>query len=113
MILFFDSGCLHHIAPHRRIAYVELVNKALKPGGVFGVTCFVLGGELGGSDLSDWDVYRVKSLRGGLGFTEEKLKSIFHDFEAVEIRKMRDVEQTEGLFGTSELWTALFRKRFE
>jgi SAM-dependent methyltransferase len=107
----YDSGCLHHIAPHRRIGYVELVKKALKPGGAFALTCFVQGGELGGSDLSDWDVYRVKSLRGGLGFTEEKLKNIFHEFEVVEIRKMRNVEPSEGLFGISALWTALFRKR--
>ncbi|MGB6407078.1 MAG: class I SAM-dependent methyltransferase, partial [Planococcus donghaensis] len=65
----YDSGCFHHIAPHRRSNYIELVLKALKPGGHFAITCFVEGGELGGSDITDWEVYRQKSLNGGLGFT--------------------------------------------
>ncbi|MEH7443955.1 class I SAM-dependent methyltransferase [Bacillus sp. JJ1122] len=109
--IVYDSGCFHHIAPHRRMNYLELVNRALKPGGSFALTCFVQGGELGGAEISDWDVYRLKSLKGGLGFTEEKLKAIFQDFEVVEIRKMRDVSQDGHLFGTSALWTALFKKQ--
>ncbi|WP_423406691.1 class I SAM-dependent methyltransferase [Heyndrickxia sp. MSNUG] len=109
--IVYDSGCFHHIAPHRRMDYLDLVNRALKPGGSFALTCFVQGGELGGAEISDWDVYRLKSLKGGLGFTEEKLKRIFQDFEVVEIRKMRDVSQDGPLFGTSALWTALFKKQ--
>lgn len=109
--IVYDSGCFHHIAPHRRMNYLDLVNRALKPGGFFALTCFVQGGELGGAEISDWDVYRLKSLKGGLGFTEEKLKAIFQDFEVVEIRKMRDVPQDAHLFGTSALRTALFKKR--
>lgn len=107
----YDSGCFHHIAPHRRMNYLDLVNRALKPGGSFALTCFVQGGELGGADISDWDVYRLKSLKGGLGFTEEKLKTIFQEFEVIEIRKMRDVYQDEPLFGKAALWTALFKKQ--
>lgn len=107
----YDSGCFHHIAPHRRMDYLKLVKGALKPGGLFGLTCFVQGGELGGADISDWEVYRLKSLKGGLGFTEEKLRDIFRDFEVIEIRKMRDVNENERLFGTSALWAALFKKR--
>ena len=38
--LVYDSGCFHHIAPHRRDRYVELVVNALKPGGWFGLACF-------------------------------------------------------------------------
>lgn len=105
----YDSGCFHHIAPHRRMDYLKLVKGALKPGGLFGLTCFVQGGELGGADISDWEVYRLKSLKGGLGFTEEKLREIFRDFEVIEIRKMRDVNENERLFGTSALWVALFK----
>lgn len=106
----YDSGCFHHIAPHRRNNYIELVRKALKPGGHFAVTCFVEGGELGGSDITDWEVYRQRSLNGGLGFTEEKLRDIFGSLEPVEIRKMRKAEATDDVFGVSGLWTALFRK---
>jgi SAM-dependent methyltransferase len=109
--MVYDSGCFHHIAPHRRMNYLDLVTRALKPGGSFALTCFVQGGELGGADISDWDVYRLKSLKGGLGFTEEKLKTIFRDFKVVEIRKMRDFPQDGPLFGTSALWTALFKKQ--
>lgn len=106
----YDSGCFHHIAPHRRMSYINLVQKALKPGGYFAITCFVQGGELGGADITDWEVYRLRSLQGGLGFTEDQLRTIFKDFEEIEIRKMKEVEQTNDLFGVSALWVALFRK---
>ena len=109
--IVYDSGCFHHIAPHRRNNYIELVEKALKPKGQFAITCFIEGGELGGSDITDWEVYRQRSLNGGLGFTEEKLRDIFGNFEPVEIRKMRRAEETEEVFGVSGLWTALFRKK--
>lgn len=108
--LVYDSGCFHHIPPHRRMNYIDLVKKALKPGGLFALTCFVEGGELGGAAISDWEVYRGKSMRGGLGFTDEKLKGIFNDFTAVEIRKMKDMNPESSLFGTSALLAALFKK---
>ena len=107
--LVYDSGCFHHIPPHRRMNYIELVNRALKPGGHFALTCFVEGGELGGADISDWEVYRGRSMKGGLGFTKEKLSQIFWDLEVVEIRKMRDKSPTDSQFGTSALLAALFR----
>ncbi|RLQ90063.1 class I SAM-dependent methyltransferase [Planomicrobium sp. Y74] len=109
--IVYDSGCFHHIAPHRRNNYIELVGNALKPRGHFAITCFIEGGELGGSDITDWEVYRQRSLNGGLGFTEEKLRDIFGSFEPVEIRKMRRAEEAEEVFGVSGLWTALFRKK--
>lgn len=109
--IVYDSGCFHHIAPHRRNNYIELVLKALRPGGYIAITCFVEGGELGGSDITDWEVYRQRSLNGGLGFTEERLRAIFEDLEEIEIRKMREAEKTEEVFGVSALWTALFRKK--
>ena len=108
--MVYDSGCFHHIAPHRRMNYLSLIEKALKPGGIFALTCFVEGGELGGSDISDWEVYRLQSLNGGLGFTDEKLRTIFKGFHEIEIRKMKDIADTEAVFGVSGLWTALFRK---
>lgn len=109
--IVYDSGCFHHIAPHRRNNYIELVEKALKLKGHFAITCFIEGGELGGSDITDWEVYRQRSLNGGLGFTEEKLCDIFGNFEPIEIRKMRRAEEAEEVFGVSGLWTALFRKK--
>ncbi len=108
--LIYDSGCFHHIAPHRRISYIQLLHKALVPGGHFALTCFIENGEFGGSTLSDWDVYRHFTLQGGLGFTEEKLRNIFKDFEVIEIRRMKDEDHSSSVFGSSSLFTALFRK---
>ncbi|WHY78642.1 class I SAM-dependent methyltransferase [Neobacillus sp. WH10] len=108
--IVYDSGCFHHIAPHRRMSYINLVKKALKPNGFFAITCFVQGGELGGAEISDWEVYRLQSLKGGLGYTEEKLRSIFKDFREIEIRKMKEIKQPNEVFGVSGLLTALFQK---
>lgn len=108
--IVYDSGCFHHIAPHRRNNYKELIWNALKPGGLFAITCFVEGGALGGSSITDWEVYRQRSLNGGLGFTSEKLQSIFSDFEVIEMREMKEMNSEETVFGVSGLWTALFRK---
>lgn len=109
--IVYDSGCFHHIAPHRRMNYLCLVQNALKPGGYFALTCFVENGELGGTEMSDWDVYRIRSLQGGLGFTDMKLRNIFKDFEEIEIRKMREMEPDEEVFGVPGFYTALFRKK--
>lgn len=109
--VIYDSGCFHHIAPHRRIDYVNLLNKALKPGGFFGITCFVENGIYGGSTMTDWDIYRKRSIDGGLGYSPEKLKEIFTNFEVIEIRKMLDIKQPSDCFGISGLWTALFQKK--
>ncbi|WP_409302708.1 class I SAM-dependent methyltransferase [Peribacillus sp. SCS-155] len=108
--IIYDSGCFHHIPPHRRMSYLELLRKALKPGGMFALTCFVEGGELGGSAISDYEVYRLRSLQGGLGFTEEKLTRIFKEFEVLELRKMEE-HDPDTEFGSSSLWAALFRKK--
>ncbi|MGG0187610.1 SAM-dependent methyltransferase [Bacillus rhizoplanae] len=109
----YDSGCLHHIPPHRRIHYVELVKQALKPNGFFGLTCFATGelDEKNGSEISDWDVYRGWSLQGGIAYSEEKLRDVFQDFEIIELRKMKEIRQPNEVFGESFLWTALFRKK--
>ncbi|MDQ0186558.1 class I SAM-dependent methyltransferase [Cytobacillus kochii] len=109
--IIYDSGCFHHIAPHRRISYLNLVKRALKPNGYFALTCFRESGELGGASMTDWAVYREKSLNGGLGYTEEKLRKIFIDFKEIEIRSMEVIEQPNRLFGVPGLLTALFQKK--
>lgn len=106
--LIYDSGCFHHIYPHRRVTFLELLNSTLKPGGHFGLVCFAAGAM--GAEITDWEVYRQRSLRGGLGFTEDKLKSFFSGFELIEFRRMRQMDQKDALFGEAFLWTALFRK---
>ncbi|CAM5200045.1 Methyltransferase family protein OS=Ureibacillus acetophenoni OX=614649 GN=SAMN05877842_1131 PE=4 SV=1 [Ureibacillus acetophenoni] len=108
--IVYDSGCFHHIAPHRRMSYINLVKRALKPNGYFAITCFIEGGKFGGAQISDWEVYRLRSLKGGLGYTEEKLRFIFKDFKEIKIRKMNVFDPPNAVFGVPDFLTALFQK---
>lgn len=106
--LVYDSGCFHHIAPHRRNSYIDLVVDALKPGGWFGLTCFR---PEGGSGLSDDEVYERRSMGGGLGYTEEQLRAIWsRGLEVHAVRQMKKPADGSGLFGEEFLWTLLARK---
>lgn len=112
--LVYDSGCMHHLPPHRRFGYVKLIKETVKPGGYFGMVCFAPGfEEQGGAGLrTDWAVYRVQSMQGGMAFTKERLVDMFGDcFEVVEMRLMKAQEPGSGTFGVSFLWTVLFQKR--
>jgi SAM-dependent methyltransferase len=106
--LVYDSGCFHHLSPHRRRGYVELVSTALKPNGVFALTCFR---PEGGSGLTDFEVYERRSLGGGLGYTEAQLRAIWSKALEVEvIRPMRRQPAGSSLFGENFLWALLARK---
>ncbi len=52
----YDSGMLHHLAPHRRLSYIELLQNVLKPSGYFGLTCFAWG-ENCADEINDWEYY--------------------------------------------------------
>lgn len=106
--IIYDSGCFHHIPPHRRMTFLNLIEKALKPGGHFVITCFAAGDM--GAEISDWEVYRQGSMKGGLGYTDDQLKQIFNSLELMEMRKMKDIQQPADTFGVPFLWIGLFRK---
>ncbi|HEX9066543.1 MAG TPA: class I SAM-dependent methyltransferase [Streptosporangiaceae bacterium] len=105
--LVYDSGCLHHLPPHRRPAYLDLVNRLLAPGGHYALTCFAVGQM--GSELADLEFYRQRSLLGGLAFSEEDLRYLFSDLVEVELRPMRPEPEDSAVFGMPYLITALFR----
>ncbi|MCX5609791.1 MULTISPECIES: class I SAM-dependent methyltransferase [unclassified Streptomyces] len=105
--LIYDSGCFHHLPPHRRISYLGLLDRVLAPGGHLALTCFAAG-EMG-SELPDADFYRQSGLQGGLAYTPESLRWIFSDLAEVELRRMRDEPPESPFFGEPFLWTALFR----
>ena len=106
--LVYDSGCFHHIAPHRRQRYVELVANALKPGGWFGLTCFR---PNGGSGYTDQQVYERRTLGGGLGYSEARLREIWSGHLQVRVvRQMRKPSAEHGLFGELFLWALLAQK---
>ncbi|MFI1183778.1 class I SAM-dependent methyltransferase [Streptomyces sp. NPDC020799] len=106
--LIYDSGCFHHLPPHRRISYRALLERALAPGGHLGLTCFASGAM--GSELPDAAFYRESGLGGGLAYTPESLRWIFSDLDEVELRRMRDELPESECFGEEFLWTALFRR---
>ncbi|MFE5867141.1 class I SAM-dependent methyltransferase [Streptomyces roseifaciens] len=106
--LIYDSGCFHHLPPHRRISYLALLDRALAPGGRFALTCFAAG-EMG-SEIPDADFYRQARLHGGLAYSPESLRRIFCDLEEVDLRRMRDEPSESPSFGEPFLWTALFRR---
>ncbi|MDI2031121.1 class I SAM-dependent methyltransferase [Saccharopolyspora sp. TS4A08] len=108
--LIYDSGCFHHLPPHRRISYLDLVDRLLAPGGHLAMTCFVTGAENTGTELPDADLYRLGDLRGGLAYGPDELRAIFADLSPVEIRPMRAQPPESPTFGADFLQAALFRR---
>ncbi|MET7288009.1 class I SAM-dependent methyltransferase [Streptomyces sp. NPDC005573] len=106
--LVYDSGCFHHLPPHRRVSYLALLERVLAPGGHFALTCFAAGRM--GSDAPDADLYGGSGLQGGLAYSAESLRWIFSDLTEVEMRPMREEPEDSELFGRPFLWTALFRR---
>jgi len=105
----YDSGCFHHMAPHRRHSYVQRIAQLLAPGGLFGLVCFA---PEGGSGLSDDQVYAEGTLGGGLGYEAEQLQQVWGQaFEPLQLRRMHEQAPGSGLFGKDFLWTMLARKR--
>ncbi|MGY3337826.1 SAM-dependent methyltransferase [Streptomyces filamentosus] len=108
--LVYDSGCLHHLPPHRRVGYLALLDRVLAPGGVFALTAFAAGEDGMGSERPDADFYRAGALDGGLAYTDTDLLALFADLEPLEVRRMRDEPADSPRFGRGFLWTALFRR---
>ncbi|MGW4567311.1 class I SAM-dependent methyltransferase [Streptomyces sp. NPDC004561] len=106
--LIYDSGCFHHLPPHRRVSHLALLERALAPGGHFALTCFAAGRM--GSELPDAAFYREPGPHGGLAYTPEALRRVFSGLEEVELRAMRQEPADSALFGEPFLWTALFRR---
>jgi SAM-dependent methyltransferase len=104
--LIYDSGCFHHLPPHRRVSYLALLERHLAPGGRFGIVCFADGAV--GSDLPDAEFYRRGRLEGGLAYSARSLRRIFGDLTEIELRRMRDEPPDSSCFGEPFLWAGLF-----
>ncbi|TYS57614.1 class I SAM-dependent methyltransferase [Sutcliffiella horikoshii] len=103
----YDSGMFHHLAPHRRLSYIETIKEALKKDGHFGLVCF---NTKAAAETADWDVYEQGSMNRGIGYSEERLKRLFiEDFTILELREMVKVSQPAELFGEDFLWTSLMK----
>ena len=104
----YDSGCFHHLPPHRRVSYLSLLDRCLKPGGHLGIACFAAGAM--GSEVPDAELYRQGRLEGGLGYTEDSLRWIFEDLTELELRRMTSEPADSPHYGVPFLWTALFQR---
>jgi SAM-dependent methyltransferase len=104
--LVYDAGCFHHLAPHRRRDYVALVERALRPGGSYGLVCFR---PEGGSGLTDQQVYERRSLGGGLGYSQDRLGALWDSppFRLRVLRQMAKAGPAEPCFGEDFLWVLL------
>jgi SAM-dependent methyltransferase len=107
--LVYDSGCFHHLPPHRRRDYVDLVSRALRPGGSYGLVCFR---PEGGSGYTDQQVYERASLGGGLGYPAGRLRALWDTapFSLRVLRQMRKPAGQEPCFGEDFLWVLLAAK---
>ena len=104
----YDSGCFHHLPPHRRVSYLQLLDRVLAPGGHLGLVCFASGAM--GSELPDEEFYRDTRLHGGLAYTPESLRWIFGEMAEVELRRMKAEAEDSPRFGEDFLWTTLLRR---
>lgn len=106
--LIVDSGCFHHIRPHRRQQYLERIRDLLREDGWYLMTCM---DREAGAAISDYDACRDFSMHGGMGFSEEKLRRVLSPFFRIDrIEKMRE-SHDPGVFGKSFLWVAWAGKK--
>ena len=107
--LVYDSGCFHHLAPHRRISYMEALESCLTPGGLFGICTFAAGRM--GSNAADRQLLQQGTLEGGVGYTLDELREMFSWLEVLDARPM-PAQKTceEPVFTHDFLNVALFRK---
>lgn len=102
----YDSGCFHHLAPHRRETYRRRVLDALSPGGRFGIVTFA---DDQVESASDAEIMASGDVGGGIGFSTNDLARIFDPLALIEGRPMR--AGVDGGFGESFLGAALLARR--
>ncbi len=107
--LVYDSGCFHHLAPHRRISYLASLDKVLAPGGLFGICTFTAGRM--GTSAPDSDLLLGRSLEGGVGYSIGELHEMFSCLEPLDARPLPDQHEVdEPVFTHDFLQVALFRR---
>ncbi|MEI8408838.1 MULTISPECIES: class I SAM-dependent methyltransferase [unclassified Kribbella] len=99
--LVYDSGCFHHIAPHRRITYLERVLPLV--GQRFGIVTFAAGRV---ETPHDDQIVVSGDTSGGMAFSLDDLAEIFAPLHAIELRAVRP--DRKGAFGADFLNAGLF-----
>lgn len=106
--LVYDSGCFHHLPPHRRLSHRWLLERALRPGGAFGLVCFAWGAM--GTQAPDADLYRAGGLAGGVAYRDDDLRRLHGWLRPVELRRMAPQPDDSPVFGEDFLWAGLFER---
>ena len=99
----YDSGCFHHIAPHRRITYLDRVLPSIRTGGRFGIATFAAE-QLQTPD--DLQIMMNGDTDGGMSFSHTDLETIFAPLKPLEIRAF--TPGREDTFTADFLNAALF-----
>lgn len=106
--LVIDSGVFHHLSPHRRLQYREIIKRILKENGYFIMLCFAAGDNVA-DEINDLDFY--KSRRVGVAFSKERIKNFFeNDFEIVNIYKGKK-QITEDYMEIDFLYNCIMKKK--
>lgn len=103
--LVYDSGCFHHLAPHRRETYCDRLTGVLVPGGRFGIVTLA-DAEI--ESASDVDILASGDVGGGIGYSLQDLAQIFEPLRLLEGRRVR--ADVDGAFGETFLNAALFQR---
>ena len=105
--LVIDSGVFHHLTPHRRLQYRDIVSNILTENGYFILLCFAAG-EDGADEVDDYEFY--KGRQTGAAFTQERLKEFWGDrFDVMELRKGENIVE-EQMWESEYLYICVFRK---
>lgn len=106
--LAIDSGMFHHLAPHRRLQYRDLLKAVIKENGFFILLCF--SADAGGADEVD-DLQFYLERNTGVAFSEQRIRNFFStDFEIVSIDKCSQ-SITEEYIDIPFLYSCVMRKR--
>lgn len=105
--LAIDSGIFHHLPPHRRLQYRDMVSDILTENGYFILLCFAAGGD-GADEIDDYAFY--KSRQTGTAFTKERLRDFWSEkFDIQELRKGENIAEA-GMFESEYLYICLLKK---
>ena len=105
--LVVDSGIFHHLTPHRRLQYRDIVSNILAENGYFILLCFAAG-EDGADEVDDYDFYRRKQT--GVAFTEERLKEFWGEkFDIVDLHKGENIVDNQ-MWESEYLYVCVFKK---
>lgn len=105
--LVIDSGIFHHLTPHRRLQYRDIVSNILTENGYFILLCFAAG-KNGADEVDDYDFYRRKQT--GVAFTEERLKAFWGEkFDVVDLHKGENIVDDQ-MWESEYLYVCVFKK---